>query len=103
MPRTTCLTLLLTCSALAGCGGATDPFDRPGTLRARGLNDANLRAMIADPSHLERGVATTTERGAAAATGVGLLRNGRRRELPGAPAQGSPVFLPSAAGQNGNR
>jgi hypothetical protein len=39
--------------ALAGCatGITQDPCDRPGSWQATGVNDHNLRAMVATPSH----------------------------------------------------
>jgi hypothetical protein len=65
------------CASSAGCG-----FDRPGTWRAAGSNDANLRAMLVDPSHLTRGVGTTTSRGPTAAQAIIRLDEDRRRPLP---------------------
>ncbi len=65
---------------LAGCTG--DDFSRPGTWQPAGLNDANLRAMLADPSHAERGVAAGTERGQPASTAIQRLEQDRRRPLP---------------------
>lgn len=41
----------------AACQGPLEPHERPGTWQASGVNDANLRAMIADPAHLDRGAA----------------------------------------------
>ncbi len=41
---------------IGGCT-AQEPYERPGTWRATGANDANLRAMVANPSDLDRGVA----------------------------------------------
>jgi type IV pilus biogenesis protein CpaD/CtpE len=67
---------------LAGC--TQDPFERPGTLAPRGFNDANLRAMVVEPSHLRRGVGTSTDRSDAAAKPVDLLRSGKRQPLPSA-------------------
>lgn len=37
---------------LAGCG---DPYDRPGTWHATGVNEANLAAMTVDKANLVRG------------------------------------------------
>ncbi len=71
-------TVLLT--ALGGC--TQDPFERPGTWKPIGANEHNLRAMVASPDHLERGVAADTERGSAASTAVTRLLIERRRQLP---------------------
>ena len=70
-------------AALGGCSGydPTNP-DRPGTWQPLGANNANLHAMIADPSHLERGVGSSTDRGAAGADATTRLLEGRRRPLP---------------------
>lgn len=80
---------------LAGCAG--EVLDRPGTFRATGANDANLRAMVADPSHLQRGVGADGARGAAAASAVDLLLSGKPRPLP---TTGTTV-LHSQGGSNG--
>jgi hypothetical protein len=59
--------------ALGGCF-PPDNFDRPGFWTPNGANEANLRAMIVDPSQLERGAAPPTlSRGQSAAIGAGLL------------------------------
>ena len=57
-------------------------FERAGTWQAEGINDRNLRAMVADPSHLTRGVGAATDRGAAGATAVDALMDCRRPRLP---------------------
>ena len=75
-PKLLSLLLLL---AAAGC--AQDPIDRAGTWQPTGANDRNLRAMIARPSDLERGVAAGTERGNAAANAVNRLFTEHRRPL----------------------
>ena len=71
---------LLLLAALAAC--AEDPFDRPGTWRPAGVNETNLRAMVADPAHLARGVGAGTERGQAGSRPVTQLEAGRRPALP---------------------
>ena len=72
MPKPTPLLALPLLLAVAACG--PEPHERPGTWRSSGVNDANLRAMVADPSHLERGVAPTTPaRGETAASAAALL------------------------------
>ena len=88
MPRSfrTCLLAAAAATSLVAC--ADDPFERPGTVAPRGFNDANLRAMIVDPSHLRRGVGADTDRGDAGTRPVDLLRSGKRPALasPGSAA-----------------
>ncbi|MBW8269083.1 hypothetical protein [Caldovatus aquaticus] len=67
---------------LGGCSLNRDPFDAPGTWRPAGANDQNLRAMVATPSDLERGVGAATERGQAGAYAATRLFVDRRRRLP---------------------
>ena len=78
--RLCCVPLL---AALSGCSGY-DPmsWDRPGTWQPTGANNANLHAMIADPSHLDRGVGASTDRGHAGSDAVTRLLEDRRRALP---------------------
>ncbi len=57
-------------------------FERAGTWQAEGVNDSNLRAMVADPSHLTRGVGAATDRGQAGAAAVEAMEDGRRPPLP---------------------
>jgi hypothetical protein len=62
--------LLLWLPLALAAGGCIDPepYSRPGTWQATGANEANLRAMVADPSHLDRGAQPRTmARGEAAA------------------------------------
>lgn len=82
MPRPfrTCLAAAAAAALLAAC--TDDPFERPGTVAPRGLNDANLRAMMVDPAHLRRGVDAATTRGDAGARPVDLLRSGKQPSLP---------------------
>jgi len=73
--------------ALGGCF-PPDNFDRPGFWTPSGANEANLRAMIVDPSQLERGAAPPTlARGQSAAVGAALL---------------SPNPQPASGGGSGN-
>lgn len=65
---------------LAGC--APQDFDRPGTWQATGANEANLGAMLAEPSDAVRGVAARTERGQPASAAVRRLERGLRPALP---------------------
>lgn len=63
---------LLPLILVAGC--AAEPFERPGTWRATGANEQNLRAMVANPADLERGQqATTPARGDPAASAATRL------------------------------
>lgn len=62
---------------LGGCD-----YQRPGTWHASGVNDANLRTMLAEPAHAVSGVAAQTERGQPASLAVYLLERDRRRPLP---------------------
>lgn len=84
MTRTTaalCWAPLL--AALGGCTGYDwTHADRPGTWQPTGANTANLHAMVADPAHLERGVGSSTDRGAAGTLAVTRLLEDRRRALP---------------------
>lgn len=66
--------------SLAGC--IDNSFERPGTWQPAGVNDRNLRAMIADPDDLERGSAALRERGAAGANAATRLLTEQRRALP---------------------
>ena len=76
--------LLILAPVLAGCTVPphSDPFDRPGSWQPTGVNDANLRAMVAEPAHLQRGVGTQTDLGMTAVPPVDRLINGERPALP---------------------
>ena len=82
---------------LAGC--IDDPFERPGTWQPAGVNDRNLRAMIADPEDLERGSAALRERGAAGANAATRLLTEQRRPLPATSSSrlGNEAAAPQAA------
>lgn len=77
---------LLAVLGLAACAPDTyfppTDFERAGTWQAEGINDRNLRAMVADPSHLTRGVGAATERGSAGAHAVAALDACQRPRLP---------------------
>lgn len=95
--RATLLALLLA----SGC--AARDFERVGTWSATGVNDANLRAMVADPATLTRGIGATTSRGLVAGQAVSRLDEDRRRPLPdsraaqvGALGGGAPTAPPNA-------
>lgn len=80
--------VLLVPVLLAACTtpAVVDPFDRDGMWRPTGVNEANLRAMVADPAHLSRGVAAQTPaRGEAAALAA------QRLGFPSTPAAGVPA------------
>lgn len=66
----------------AGCAGLADPFERPGTWTPRGANDANLRAMIVDPAHLERGEGDPRGRGRQATNAIERLEDDKLHQLP---------------------
>ena len=82
---------LLLLLALAGCD-ATDPFRAEGKWRPAGVNELNLRVMLADPSHLDQGVEEPRRDGQLAAAAVDRLRPGLVR-LGADPAAMSGVRL----------
>ncbi|WP_137127787.1 hypothetical protein [Roseomonas sp. HF4] len=58
-------------------------FERAGTWQgAEGVNDRNLRAMVADPAHLTAGVGAASDRGSQGTAAVTALEAGRRPALP---------------------
>ena len=75
--------LLLMPVLLLAAGGCTnqDPVDKRGTWQPTGVNDRNLRAMVANPRDLDWGEAATTERGNAGSLAVTRLLTERRRAL----------------------
>lgn len=96
--------------AAAGCIDP-EPYTRPGTWQATGANDANLRAMIANPADLQRGqTPTTASRGEAAAIAAARLGaptatgqggeggSGGSGGAAGQPVRGIPA-LPPLSGQ----
>lgn len=89
--------LLLLPLLAAGCM-TPEPFDRQGTWRATGANEANLRAMAVDPSHLDRGIAPATPtRGEAAVRGI---RRGQGQTQPPLPTANQPASAnPEPGGQ----
>lgn len=76
------LAIALALGACADSYIAPTDFERRGTWQADGVNDRNLRAMVADPSHMTRGVGAATERGDAGAAAVAAMQQGRRPALP---------------------
>lgn len=81
IPAIVALALGVTACAPDSYFAPTD-FERRGTWQAEGINDRNLRAMAADPSHLTRGVGAATDRGQAGAAAVRALEAGQRPALP---------------------
>jgi hypothetical protein len=75
------LRALLLLLPLVACGPGDD-FLRPGTWRPTGANEANLAAMLAEPSHARAGAAARTERAEPAALAIRRLELDRRRPLP---------------------
>lgn len=73
--------ILLVLLAATGCS-LPDPFDRPGTWRPTGANEANLRVMVANPADLRRGEDSAPADGNTAAAAVDRLRQGRVKPLP---------------------
>lgn len=75
-PALLCLPLVL---ALGACL-QQEPYERAGTWQAGGANEANLRAMIANPGDLDRGVAPVSpargEMGALAASRLSFPSGG---------------------------
>ncbi len=68
---------------VAGCDTyLTDPYQRPGTYNPTGVNDANLRVMVANPHDLVEGTGAGASTGAEAAPPVARLLSGKRYPLP---------------------
>lgn len=85
MARHTAGLIVVMALGLGACADsyiAPTDFERRGTWQAEGINDRNLRAMAADPSHLTRGVGAATDRGQAGSAAVTALEAGRRPALP---------------------
>jgi hypothetical protein len=85
MPRFCVLLLLLAGCAPGGPWGGDD-FARPGTWAPSGVNDANLRAMLANPADAIQGRAASTERAAPATLAIRRLERDARRAMPNANA-----------------
>ena len=88
---------------LGGCAEGGTDFARPGTWQAAGVNDRNLRAMLADPSHATRGVAARDDRGAAGTTPVTRLLAGDREPLPALATRGGGPPSPPKEGDRNAR
>ena len=76
-----CLTMLLVLAAPVALLGCTDPFLNRGTWHATGVNDGNLRAMVAHPNDLEWGVDDRGANGRLAASAVTRFRQGQIKPL----------------------
>ena len=75
------LLLSLSLAPILGCS-AVNSTARPGTWQPVGANDANLRAMIANPADLYRGASDPRTDGEIAASAVARYRAGKVRDLP---------------------
>jgi type IV pilus biogenesis protein CpaD/CtpE len=97
--RLLCIVVL----TLAGCD-ATDPYLREGVWRPNGANEANLRAMVASPSDLVRGVVSVDGDGQQAAAALDRSRNDKVRLLPDSGiAKITPVSSGSGGSQQGGQ
>jgi hypothetical protein len=67
--------------AVAGCA-ITDPYERAGVWRPSNANEANLRAMVAQPADLARGVGSPADDGRQAAAALDRQRLDKPRMLP---------------------
>ena len=104
MRRLTVLSLLI---LLTGCN-QTDPYLREGVWRPQGVNDVNLRAMVAVPSDLATAAPAGPADGALAAAAANRLRRDQLRKLPDSgvaqivPVAGGSPASASAAGPSGS-
>jgi type IV pilus biogenesis protein CpaD/CtpE len=74
---------LIIAMLVAGCTPDTlDPSQRAGTWMPAGDNDANLRAMVANPHDLVEGAGQGASAGAEAAPPVARVLAGKRYPLP---------------------
>lgn len=81
VPRLAGLLLLLL--AAGGCSASPGwQHDREGAWTPSGVNDHNLRQMVADPAHLHWGIGTDRPVGPGAADAVERLNPDRVRRLP---------------------
>lgn len=64
---------------LAGC---VEDYARPGTWQPRGANEANLRAMLANPADAAQGTAAVDDRGQPGSLAAQRLERGQRPPLP---------------------
>jgi hypothetical protein len=74
---------LLIALLVTGCtNDMSDPYLRPGTWNPTADNDANLRAMVANPHDLVEGTGQGASAGAEAAPPVARVLAGKRYPLP---------------------
>ncbi len=74
---------LLALVAVAGCDIANkDPFERPMTWQPTGANDANLRAMVANPEDLTSGRGARGSHAILANAAVTRVLTDRVKQLP---------------------
>src|SRR5262249_38782134 len=98
---------LLMCVAvlsLGACGltDMIDPYQRQGMWRPDDANEDNLRAMVASPSDLVRGVSSNGSDGQQAAAALDRVRNDKMGVLPdSAIAKVTPVA--SGSGTQGSQ
>jgi type IV pilus biogenesis protein CpaD/CtpE len=98
------LLLCVTVLALSACGltDMMDPYKREGMWRPNNANEDNLRAMVASPSDLVRGVSSNGSDGQQAAAALDRAREDKMRRLPdSALAKVTPVS--SGSGTQGSQ
>jgi hypothetical protein len=76
--RCGCALLVL---SLTGCVGWDDPFQREGTWRPEHNNDANLGAMVVDPSNFVEGVNDDDSPAVLSAAAVHRLLTDKTKQL----------------------
>ena len=76
------LTLIPALLLLTACEGGGAGLDRAGMWQPTGANEHNLRAMVADPDHLNEGIGTPRSRSVTAVAPITRLDAGERPELP---------------------
>lgn len=86
---------------LSGCAGP-EPFDRPNTWHATGVNDSNLAVMAVRPADLARGRGTGPADGQVIATSVDRLRSGQVKPLSNGGVGSSVSGAAGGAGLTGN-
>lgn len=74
--------LAVPAALILGACTLADPLEREGTWRPTRVNDANLRAMIADPAHLRQGVGEPSGRGRQATDAIERLEDRKLDPLP---------------------